>query len=294
MSEERSAVVSAIDEVREFFTLRDAEGVARALGPEHAAASRALRLAAQRIRAAQSLAQCGQRAEAERILRESIVALYAACERWPVIASIVGALPAIDPAEDCLDAEMDPTRAVALERALVAASQVVAKIDGVVMDERERLAARVRRNGVMLVALIAAIAVAWRQAHTVKLTARASASYGAQYLPANATDGYTATNWLLPDGATGWLEVTFDRRRVKTLELTNVQNLTHYGTIETTIEFYDGARMLRSIDVSMGSTVHTATPTKVAVPVRTPIDRIRIHVRTFHDLGGGLSEVVVR
>lgn len=294
MSDEKSPVVSAFAELREFFTLRDAEGAARSLGEEHAAASRALRVAAQRVRAAQSLAQSGQRAEAERVLREAVASLDAARERWPAIAPLVGALPAIEPADDALDDEIDEARAAALDRALGEASRAIAKIDGVVADKRGRLAARARRNGVVAAALVVAVGVAWRQARVVKLTPRASATFGAQYLPANATDGYIATNWLLPDGMTGWLEVSFDRRRVSTLEMTNVQNLSHYGAAETTVEFYAGDRMLRSMEVSMRSTVNTAMPAKVNVPVREPIDRIRIHVRTFHDLGGGLSEVVVR
>jgi hypothetical protein len=294
MSDEKSPVVSAFSELREFFTLRDAETAARALGDEHAAASRALRLAVQRLRAAQCLAQSGQCAESERALREAIVSLSAARERWPAIAPIVGELPTLEPAEEALDDEIDQRRAESLDRALSDASRAVAKIDGVVADKRGRLAARARRNGVVAAALIIAIGGVWRQATSVKLTPRASATFGAQYLPTNATDGYIATNWLLPDGMTGWLEVSFDRRRVSVLELTNVQNLAHYGAAETTVEFYVGDRMLRSMDVSMLSTVNTATPVRVNVPVHDPIDRIRINIRTFHDLGGGLSEVVVR
>lgn len=294
MSDGKSPGLSPLQELREFFTLRDAETAARSLGDSHGAASRALRIAAQRIRAAQTLAQSSQRAEAERALREGLVALRSARDEWPAVTSIVGEVADFEASDDALDDELDDARAEALDAALANASRAVARIDGVVVDKRGRLVARARRNGVVAAVLVLGLGAVWQQSRVVKLTPRASSTFGATYLPTNATDGYIATNWLLPDGTPGWLEVAFDRRRVSSLELTNVQSLSHYGTAECTVEFYSGARMLRSMDVTMRATVNTANVTKVAIPVREPIDRIRINVRTFHDLGGGLSEVVVR
>ncbi len=295
MSDRASTVTSALDELREFFTLREGERTANALGDEHGAASRALRLATQRARAAQALVASGHRAEAERLLREVLASLEAARAQWPPLDKAFATLPVIAVAEEpTLEHELSDERAAALDSALDETVRSLTRAESVVSDKRSRLLTRLRRNAAAATVLVVAAGVGWRQSQVVKLTPHASSSFGPQYAFTNATDGYIATNWLLPDGTPGWIEVTFGRRRVSTLELVNVQTLTHYGTAETTVEFYSGARMLRSMDVSMRATVNTANVTQVAIPVREPIDRIRINVRTFHELGGGLSEVRVR
>lgn len=295
MSDRGSTVFSAFDELREFFTLREGERAASALGEAHPAAARALRLGAQRVRAAQALAQSGHRAEAERLLALALASLSSARDEWPALEPMLRALPSLTESEEpALDDELSTERVAALDAALDESSRVLARAESASIDKRARRATRVRRNGAVGLVLTVAAVVSWQQSRIVKLTPRASSTFGAQYIHTNATDGFVATNWLLPDGTPGWLEVSFDRRRVSTLEMTNVQNLSHYGAAETTVEFYSGARLVRSMDVSMRATVNTANVTRVAIPVREPLDRIRINIRTFHDLGGGLSEVKVR
>jgi hypothetical protein len=167
-------------------------------------------------------------------------------------------------------------------------------LSGVAMGAVGRREARWQRAGVLVCAALLGALVYVRQSRIVKLTPRASAFYGAQYEPKYAVDGYLASNWLLPDATQGWLEVTFDRRTLSMIELVNVQNLTHYGTHDATIELYAGSRMVRSIDVSMRSTVGTANATRVSIGVRDKLDRIRIHVKSWHSFGGGLAEVRVQ
>lgn len=295
MSAAASGVFSAFRDLREFFTLRDGERVAHEIGAAHGDARRGLLLAAQRARAAQLLWESGQRVESRAALSRAVGGLRSLLEQHPALTSVVGDIPQpVEHDDSLLDEQIDDATFTSLQSQIRSVLVVVSRSESIAFDASERRRARLQRIGSLAAIVLVSTVVAVRQWTQIKLTATASASFGAQYLAPNAVDGYIPTNWLLPDGTLGSLDVRFERRRVTKVELVNVQNMSHYGAADVTVEVYSGARLLRSFDASMRATVGTAAPTVVAVNVNEPADRVRVTIRSFHDLGGGLAEVRVR
>jgi hypothetical protein len=297
MRDREMTASTGLDELREFFTLADGEGCARTLGIDEARVRRRVRLLAQQVRAAETLARSQQPAEARALLARALDALAELAESHPAVGALVGPLRPLSAGAHeggSLDDELTERETERFDDALCAARAALNRLEGLSLSPEDRRWIRARRAGLVVGALMAGALVYWQQSREVKLTPRASSFFGTAYVPANATDGYVASNWLLPDGTAGWLDVTFDRRKVTTIELVNVQGMSHYGTLETSIELYSGARRVRAFDLSLRASLGTPNPTRAALLAREPIDRIRINVRTYHDLGGGLAEVRVR
>ncbi|MFK7987751.1 MAG: discoidin domain-containing protein [Sandaracinaceae bacterium] len=122
---------------------------------------------------------------------------------------------------------------------------------------------------------------------------QASGRYSTEFTAANVIDGDTSTEWLLPDGANGWVEVEMlPPRSIHQVRLRNAHNR-HYnnrGTREYRIQFYG--------DGVLAETVEGEWPTLEPDPEWTEhevelegIDRIRVQVVSHHELGGGLAEL---
>lgn len=287
-------------ELREFFTLGRSDRAAAAAGEELAVRSLA-RLAEQRIRAAETLAASNQWAESERLADEAIALLREIQARYAAVGALVEPLP--EPSERAMDGAPPTARldevfdhSDAREALLVrleALGRCANAIHGVALGREGRRDARWQRIGALVSAALLAAIVGVRQARVIKLTASCSASYDAPHAAQYAIDGYLASNWVLPDNVPGWLEVAFERRVVRKLELINAQGLSMYGVKSATVELYRGPALVRSVDISMDTTVGTPNPTTVPLLLTQPIDRIRIQVKTWHGYGGGLSEVRV-
>ncbi|MDP3274650.1 MAG: hypothetical protein Q8Q09_05600 [Deltaproteobacteria bacterium] len=292
------SLLIAMSELLEFFTLTHATRTAIALGEEAPLARRRVRLAAEQMHAAETLFAQAQRAQAQRALCEASSTLERIRVEFPSIAQRlepeVGEDAATQvPVEVSLDEEWTEAHSLHFERRLREIRSTLGALGALGLTPQERTFARTRRLSVLAIVIVVGTAIAWRQWHVVELTAQASSAFDATRGATNATDGYPSTNWLLPDGQQGWLDLRFNRRRVSKLTLYNVQGLVHYGSILLTIEMYSGARLVRSMEHSMQATVATSLASTVALAAREPIDRIRINVRTFHELGGGLGEVRV-
>lgn len=292
------APMSLVGELFEFFTLAQAERVASTAGSDEPSIRRLAQLARQRFRAAELLHRERHHAESLRMLDSAAEALVALSARSDALRALVGPLGDSSIIWDLDSAPLDDELSDAQHEQLAARFALVraasARIAGVALDRAGRRDARWQRTGAVLCAALSVLAIGVREATTTRLTATSSASYDAAHGPALAVDGFHATNWVLPDHSPGWLEVSFARRRATAIELINAQGLVHYGTQDISLELYSGAQLVRSFDASMRATVGTATPTVIPLGTATPIDRIRIQVRTWHDLGGGLGEVRVR
>src|SRR5204863_7138273 len=73
-----------------------------------------------------------------------------------------------------------------------------------------------RRRSVVALAvgstLVSASLFAWFS-HEGRLKVHSSADYSVEFSAHNAIDGLVATEWLLPGGSTGYLDVLLPRRR---------------------------------------------------------------------------------
>lgn len=113
-----------------------------------------------------------------------------------------------------------------------------------------------------------------------------------QFAPENAIDGSPATYWLLPDGATGWLEVsTSPPRHVGRVRVLNTTNppWSDRGTNQYQIEVYVHGEVARTID---GTFEWTESPAPVDHQVDLDdVERVRFVVRSHHRVGAGLAEL---
>lgn len=113
-----------------------------------------------------------------------------------------------------------------------------------------------------------------------------------QFAPENAIDGSPATYWLLPDGATGWLEVSSTpARHVGRIRVLNTTNppWSDRGTNEYSLEVYANGQLARTID---GTFEWTENPTPVDHQVDLDgVERVRFVVRSHHRVGAGLADI---
>ncbi len=151
----------------------------------------------------------------------------------------------------------------------------------------------VRRWSVLLVA-IAALATSARSiiARRAQQTT-ASATWGITYLPEHVADHNLETSWLLPDGALGWVRTTFAQRELRSVRLFNVRRLPSYGAKLCTVEFERDGRAVRSELIDLSSTVGQSVPYVLRLPSPVRADAIRVTIRSYHGLGGGLGEIEV-
>lgn len=125
------------------------------------------------------------------------------------------------------------------------------------------------------------------------IEADASAVYGPDSPASNVIDGDPASEWQLPDGQEGWVEVRITPPgRVETLRLLNSHNRHHN----------DRASRRYRVDVfAHGNVVHTIESEWEEFEVRpswvehavgvADVERIRVEVLSHHRLGGGLAEM---
>lgn len=152
---------------------------------------------------------------------------------------------------------------------------------------RERLGAFALVGGTILVAAIASV-VALRTPKAIS-----SGDLGGAYAAALAVDGDRASEWLLPGGEAGWLDVHLrPRRRVERVRLVNATNAPFgdRGTKGFRLEgFLDDVLVWSSREESFAGAGEVR---ELAVGAR--VNRLRIVVLSWHGAGAGLAEVVVQ
>jgi hypothetical protein len=155
-----------------------------------------------------------------------------------------------------------------------------------------RRVARERILGALAVVAfaVAAVALVVRIQRAPKVIA--SAIYAAGFPASAAIDGDPDSEWLLPDGSLGWIDVHIrPQRLVRRIRLVNALNAPFYdrGTGKFTIEaFRDGAKVA-VIEGSFDPNDPPGTQGMRDVEIGRPVDRIRILVGSYLRSGGGLA-----
>lgn len=251
-----------------------------------------------------------------RALRATLASVRATLERssaqW-IDADAHAALASLDKAE-CLFADalasskalataalpyvpLDPTARRTIATYSVRARALARALDRVQPAVASSIAnARTMASRWLLALAIAAGSIRVASAILTQTTTNttASATWGPAYQPSNVRDHDPRTNWLLPDGTVGWIKTTFARRAVRRIELTNVQRLPSYGTKRCTLELERRGTVVFTREIDLTSTVGSSAPFIVDLPSPIEADALRVHVRSFHGLGGGLSEIDVQ
>ena len=122
----------------------------------------------------------------------------------------------------------------------------------------------------------------------------ASASYSPDFQPSLAVDGLTDTDWLLPDGQLGWIELRFPRPRdVAAVRLFNSRNRDHLdrGAQKARVTVYSGGRTI-SRETELGKPNMHAKWMELSIRA-DEVTRLRVDILSTHGLGGGLAEIDV-
>lgn len=158
---------------------------------------------------------------------------------------------------------------------------------------RARKLQRLRRGAFAAVVFVLALLICVRLWGRPR--AQASAFYSESYAATNAIDGLEATEWLLPDGASGWIDVRLPRARtVHRVRLLNSHNVFHAD------------RAARAVRVAAFTEQGPAASAEGAFPkfseqrsvLDLPIEahdvtRVRVEVLSHFRSGGGLAEIEV-
>ena len=154
---------------------------------------------------------------------------------------------------------------------------------------------RVQRVGGTLVALLAITAAAWLVLRTPpRVDVRASDQFpGAQYAPENAFDANEASEWVLPDGETGWIEGRLvPPRDVSELRVLNGRNA-QFGdraVKEYKVQLFRGGDLLGEHEGSFEQLERA--PEWVDIPLTGKgVSRIRFEALSFHQRGAALAEI---
>ncbi|MBL8716533.1 MAG: discoidin domain-containing protein [Myxococcales bacterium] len=292
-------------EVREWFLLRDAEQRAAKMPAEQRTTlQRQVHQAQQKKEAAEALWAYGGRAEALALARAALELAHAAsgADQAPPLpdeqrTEIEKALSASERLP-VLDAEVEGEHQ-ALFKTLV---DLHAALDAVLLplafDDAERVRVRRTRVGGVAFFLIASLVFGvWLARRPVSLKTDASTSWGARFAPANVTDGVDSTEWLLPDATPGWLEVAPSKprpfTRIKILNGKNSGNPDR-GVLEADIEVWSGGRPIKTIPTNLGPFSLKPDWRSIDLGVgKTPVEKVRIVVKTWAGQGGAIAEVVL-
>jgi hypothetical protein len=320
----------------EFFTLREAAAAAAREAPERRdARALLLRRARQKRDAAEALWSVSQAAEALRLAVESLALFLdaareaaaretaareaeAAGDAGPVagddvsaVLRALGAPPKVAARVGALAGRVEALALPALDAdvtsehltlyrdlgdALAALDEATAPFGLLPREIRARRAARLGAAA-LFAALAVGVAAFWLT-RPERIAATASASYAndPQFGPEKAVDGLPETEWLLPDHATGHLELRLPRpRTVSGVRLLNGHNrqFNDRAVREYTVELYAGARLVGS---KAGEFVEFRdAPTWTDVDVRgDAVDRVRVVVRSAHRMGAALAEIELK
>lgn len=191
-----------------------------------------------------------------------------------------------------LDADVGPRERALQARVRRSQEQAIAALVGALPVDPRKRANRFRLAIASLatLAVIAAI-VTWRWP---TLSASATAAYGSANLPRKAIDGEVLTEWWLPDGVKGSLEIRLSPpRAVRRVRLLNIQDpgQLERGTAKYVLHVIDRGVEVRT---APGDLPRAALQAWQSVPIDVArADLIRVEVVEFHGKGGGFAEVEV-
>lgn len=290
-----------------------ADDLARSLSEDdRKAVARQLAVARQKVRSAALLWSSDQFAEGLRLAREGVSAARAALDRvaqargldgdpLAVLGVSAGDLSRVREAEQrassgapelVLNGDFEPAHESAFGALVTGAETMMSVVARVARPRRRIVLTWPMRLGLAAaggILLAGVLVLATRH----KPEVQASAYYGndPRFQPANVL-GDTPGEWLLPTGAKGWIEVTTGGGRIKALKLQNAWNppFNDRATIDYRIECFHKGKVVHTGSHTFGP--FKPSPEAQRIPLDLPnVDRVRIHVDSFHHLGGGLAAV---
>jgi hypothetical protein len=159
-------------------------------------------------------------------------------------------------------------------------------------DERRRrrvLATAGLAGGLVLAGVVAALL--WYQPR-----ASASGVYTPEFPADHATDGNETTEWLLPDGAAGWLQVTFpSRRRISSVVLVNAHNrmFLDRGTKDVRVTAFSDLDPVASATGTFPGVQNDRSAIELPLTAAR-VTHLRVEILSHYRAGGGLAEIEVR
>jgi len=186
------------------------------------------------------------------------------------------------------DGECTPQHEQALRSAIKLGAQWLRAND---RQGEQRL--RIRRAAFLTAALLVVALVVVVLLVPRALQINISSRYAAEFDGKNAFDGSPTSEWLLPDGQLGWIELRF--RNVRQVHNIRVQNAVnrHYrdrATRAFKLELFRGDQRVASFKgefppIGVGDRW-------LSFPLTTQgIDRVLLNVQSFHGAGGGIAEI---
>lgn len=127
------------------------------------------------------------------------------------------------------------------------------------------------------------------------ITAEASAAYSEDLEAAMAIDGNPDTEWCLPDGTLGYIDLTFShRRRVDAVVITNGHNRTYMDRAirRARLSLYDDERVIEQHDVEFPGIEPQHKQRRIALQGKRAT-RLRLEVTEFAGTGAALAELRV-
>lgn len=167
-------------------------------------------------------------------------------------------------------------------------------------SERRLLPAvvRKRRRRVLAAALVLAVLLAIFVSERLwgRVRARASASYSPESPASYAIDGIDSTEWLLPDGTLGWLDLYLPRAtHVRSVVVLNGHNRFYLdrGTQRVRVTAYKNNEELASAEGAFKG-IKDGHPA-LKLPLHADgVTRVRVEVLSFFGSGSAVAEVEVQ
>jgi len=123
----------------------------------------------------------------------------------------------------------------------------------------------------------------------------ASNYYSDDHAARFATDGIPATEWLLPDGMLGYIELSFgSKRTIHGVTVTNGHNLNYMDRAikKARISVFDGDEVVEKHDVELPGIEPDHRQRRIELKGHRA-SRVRLEVLEFDGLGAALAEFVV-
>ncbi|MDP3274494.1 MAG: hypothetical protein Q8Q09_04815 [Deltaproteobacteria bacterium] len=204
------------------------------------------------------------------------------------------ASPALESVTLTAQGALLPRGAYAFYKDIRRVEPILEQLRVALLRPQDRAFGRMRRTLVLLLPLLALAGIRHLITKPPTMATSASAVWGASADHELAVDHSAATNWLLPDRTTGWIELRFPSQNVRHVSLLNVQGFPAYGTTEARVELYDGRTLAWARTVELARSVGSSVAESVQLPQPTRATRLRVHVLAYHSLGGGFAEVSLR
>ena len=143
---------------------------------------------------------------------------------------------------------------------------------------------------VLVPSVLIAVMVFWLRARPKVV---ASASFADIYPPRQAVDRLEATEWLLPDGTNGWIDLVFKApRRVRSVTLVNCHNGVYgdRGSGKVRVTAFENDKVVATAEGAFPNISTERSALDLPLDGKN-VTRVRAEVLSVLGLGGGFAEV---